>query len=268
MYRWRQGLEMGLSEFKAEYAAVFHPKEYLADYSQLDEEVLFTIRFMVQALRGLPSDLLTLEFGGGPVLYSVATQVPYAREIHFCDFLPANLAEVRCWLNNEPDAFDWTPYFKQVLEEEGMPANSTTIGLRAAAIRCKVNRLSMCDALVEAPLGREVARYDLVVANYCTDVAAATAPEWMRIMRNIGVLVESGGWLLVSVTTGATANTFVTSPDQRSFPCVDLSDEELYRGFITAGCDPQTFRFDRMSVPTGREYSGLTTAIARKSGRP
>lgn len=259
---------MGLSEFKSDYVAVFHPKEYLADYSQLDEEVIFTIRFMVRALRGLPPNLVTLEFGGGPVLYSVATQVPYAREIHFCDFLRANLNEVRSWLNNEPDAFDWTPYFKQVLEEEGRPANPTTIGLRAAAIRRKVGHLSICDALAEAPLGQDVARYDLVVANYCTDVAAATISEWMRIMCNIGSLVEPGGWLLVSVTTGATTNTFVTSPDQRSFPCVDLSDEELYRGFITAGCDPQSFRFDKMPVPAGREYLGLTTAIARKSGRP
>ena len=220
---------MGLSEYKAEYAAVFHPKEYLADYSQLDEEVIFTIRFMVRALRGLPSNLLTLEFGGGPVLYSVATQVPYAREIHFCDFLPANLAEVRSWLNNEPDAFDWTPYFKLVLEEEERPANPTTVRLRAAAIRRKVTRLSICDALAKAPLGEKAARYDLVVANSCTDVAAATVGEWMQVMRNIGTLVEPGGWLLVSVTTGATTNTFVTSPDQRSFPCVDLSAEELPR---------------------------------------
>lgn len=259
---------MGLSESKSKYAAVFHPKEYLADYSQLDEEVIFTIRFMVQALRSLPLNLLTLEFGGGPVLYSVATQVPYAREIHFCDFLPANLNEVQSWLNNEPDAFDWAPYFKLVLEEEGQPANPTTIGLLAAAIRRKVSRLSICDALAKAPLGQEAPRYDLVVANYCTDVAAATVPEWMQIMRSLGSLVEPGGWLLVSVTTGATTNTFVTSPDQRSFPCVDLSHEEFYQGFITAGCDPQTFRFDRMSVPTGREYSGLMTAIVRKLSRP
>jgi hypothetical protein len=255
---------MGLSQFKAEYAAVFHPKEYLADYSQLDEEVIFTIRFMVRALRGLPPNLLTLEFGGGPVLYSVATQAPYAREIHFCDFLPANLNEVQSWLDNEPDAFDWTPYFKLVLEEEGQPANPTTIRLRAAAIRHKVTRLSMCDALAEAPLGQEATRYDLVVANYCTDVAAATVSEWMQIMGNIGTLVAPGGRLLVSVTTGATSNTFVTSPDQRSFPCVDLSDEEFYRGFITAGCDPHTFRFNKLPVPTGREYSGLITAIAHK----
>jgi hypothetical protein len=255
---------MGLCEFKADYAAVFHPKEYLADYSQLDEEVIFTIRFMVQALRGLPPDLLTLEFGGGPVLYSVATQVPYAREIHFCDFLPDNLNEVRSWLNNEPDGFDWTPHFKRVLKEEGKLVNPAAIRRRAADIRRKVTRLSICDALAEAPLGQQPVCYDLVVANYCTDVAAATISEWLQIMRNIGGLVEPGGWLLVSVTTGATTNTFVTGPDQRSFPCVDLSDEVLYRGFITAGCDPHTVRFDRLSVPTGREYSGLTTTIARK----
>lgn len=257
---------MGLTEFKADYEAVFHPKEYLADYSQLDDEVKFTIRFMVRALRGLPPNLLALEFGGGPVLYSVATQVPYAREIHFCDLLPANLNEVRSWLNNEPDAHDWTPYFKLVLEEEGRPANSTTIRLRAAAIRRKVTCLKICDALAESPLGSAAPRYDLVVANSCTDVAAATLPEWLQIMRNISHLVQPGGWLLVSVTTGATTNTFVTSPDQRSFPCVDLSDEDFYRGFLAAGCDPDTFRFDKLVVPSGREYSGLSIAIARKSG--
>jgi len=257
---------MGLSEFKAEYAAVFHPKEYLADYGQLDDEVKFTIRFMVRALRGLPPDLLTLEFGGGPVLYSVATQVPYAREIHFCDFLPANLTEVQNWLDHEADAFDWTSYFELVLKEEGKPANPATIRLRADEIRRKVTRLSICDALAESPLGSTATRYDLVVANNCTDVAAATIPEWMQIMRNISNLVEPGGWLLVSVTTGATANTFITSPDQRSFPCVDLSDEAFYRGFLTAGCDPATFRVDKLAVPTGREYSGLTIAIARKLG--
>jgi hypothetical protein len=262
-----QGFKMGISESKADYAAVFDPKEYLTDYAQLDEEVVFTIRFMVRALRVLPPNSLILEFGGGPVLYAVATTVPHAREIHFCDYLPANLNEIQRWLDDQLDAHDWTPYLNLVLEleEEGRPASPTAIKQRAAAMRRKVTRISICDALAEAPLGQNVPQYELVVANYCTDVAAATVSEWMQIMRNISTLVKPGGWLLVSVTTGATTNTFVNTPDQKSFPCVDLRDEDICQGFLVAGCDPETFRFDKLAVPTGREYSGLVTAMARKS---
>jgi hypothetical protein len=35
---------------------------------------------------------------------------------------------------------------------------------------------------------------------------------------------------------------------------------------LAAACDPDTFRFDKLAVPTGREYSGLSIAIARKVG--
>ncbi len=255
---------MGISESKDEYIAVFDPKEYLDDYGEPDEEGIFTLRFMIKVLRDMPTGLLALEFGGGPVLYSVATLVPRAREIHFCDYLAANLDEVQHWLDGETDAFDWTPYIKLVLEEEGEPATPEAVAQRAADMRRKVTRLSICDALDSAPLGQNAPQYDLVVAHHCTDVAAATVPEWMRIMRNISTLVKPGGWLLVSVTTGASTNTFVNTVDQKSFPCVDLSDEAFYRGFMVAGCDPDTYRFDKLAVPADREYTGLTSAIARK----
>jgi hypothetical protein len=255
---------MGISESRDEYITAFIPKEYLDDYGEPDDEGIFTVRFMITALRDIPTGLLALEFGGGPVLYSVAALVPHAREIHFCDYLAANLDEVRRWLDNKSDAFDWTPYIKLVLEEEGGPTTPGAIAHRAVEMRRKVTHLAVCDALARAPLGQNASQYDLVVAHNCTDVAAATVPEWMQIMRNISTLVRPGGWLLITVTTGAVTNTFVNTPHQKSFPCVDLSDEEIYRGYLVAGYDPDTFRLEKLAIPAGREYSGLSSAIARK----
>ncbi len=255
---------MGTSESKEEYIAAFDTQEYLEDYAQPDQEVLFTIRFMIQVLREMPSDLLALEFGGGPVLYSAATMAPWVREIHFCDYLPANLDAVQRWLDNQADAFDWRPHLKLILEEEGQAATPMAIARRAAELRRKITRLPVCDALASTPLGQSSSQYDLLVAHHCTDVAAATVSEWLQIMRNISSLIAPGGWLLISVTTGASSDTFINTVDQKSFPCVDLSDEEICRGYIAAGCNLDTFRLDKLAVPEGREYSGLTVAIARK----
>ena len=65
---------------------------------------------------------------------------------------------------------------------------------------------------------------------------------------------------LIGVTTGASTNTV----GQKNFPCVDLTDEDIYQGYMAAGYDPDTFRLDKRVLPDGREYSGLTGAIARK----
>ena len=244
-----------------EYIANFEPRIYLAEcYPEPDAEYRFGIRFMIRALRTMPTGLLILEFGGGPTLYTVAVLAPQAREIHFCDYVPANLAEVQRWLDQAADAFDWQPFIELILEEEGQPATSEAIADRIADMRRKVTRLTTCDACASAPLGHNTIEYDLVIARDCTDVAATTVAEWMQIVDNISSLVAPGGWLLISITTGTTINT----EGQKVFSCVDLSDEDIYHGYLNAGYDPDTFYLNKITIPIGREYSGATSAIARK----
>jgi hypothetical protein len=91
-------------------------------------------------------------------------------------------------------------------------------------------------------------------------VAADTVSEWMQIMRNISTLVAPGGWLFISVSTGTTLNTV----GSRVFNCVDLTNEEIHRGYIAAGFDPDSFHLDSATAPAKYEYTGVTHAIARK----
>lgn len=142
---------MAISPTQRQYIAAFDARQYLVDYGQPDDEGRFTIAFLCQVLRQLPSNMVVLEFGGGPTLHTVAALTPAAREIHICDLVPANLDEIRDWLYNEPNAFDWTPYLKLVLDVEGRPDTPADIAHRAADMRRKVTRLLRCDALALAP---------------------------------------------------------------------------------------------------------------------
>jgi hypothetical protein len=248
------------------YAVDFDPREYLNEYYLVEPEIedIFVVEFMVTALRDMPANLLTLEFGGGPTLFAVAALVSQSREIHFCDYVAASLDEVQRWLDKETDTFNWDPYIKLALEKEGKPTTPEAIAERAAEMRRKVTRLTTCDALARAPLGQSAIQYDLVVAQAVTDTAAKSVREWMQIMGNISTLVRPGGWLLISVLTGTSGYII----GQKRFPCVDLSDDEIYRGYMAAGYYPDTFRLEKLDAPGERGYSGVVSVSACKLMRP
>lgn len=253
---------MQISTVGNQYIAAFDPREYLQEcFSEPDDEYRFGIQFLLNTLHKLPRDLFVLEFGAGPALHSVAALAPYAREIHFSDYVPASLLEVQQWLDDTPNAYNWHPFIKIILEKEGINPTPQLIAKRESEMRRKVTRLMRCDAFEQAPLGHNAAHYDLVLAPHCTDVAASTVEEWMQVMENITTLVKPGGWLLVSITTGATLNTV----GRQVFSCVNLSDQDMIYGFVSTGYNPDTLHLDKTSVPFGHEYSGATYAVAQKN---
>lgn len=244
-----------------DYIAAFDPKEYLQEcYDGPDDEHRFNIEFLVEAVRQLPTGLMVLEVGGGPTLHSVAAIAPHAREIHVCDYVPANLAEIRLWLDQQAEAFDWRPFIQVALAKAGLPVTPKAVDRRAAEMRRKVTRLLGCDVLQAAPLGDCAGQYDLVLAPHCTDVAATTLPQWFQVMQNVTTLVKPGGWLFIAVTTGTTHNTV----GARVFDCVDLTNTDISQGYVNAGYDPNTFRLAKIPADRKYEFTGICYALAQK----
>ncbi len=250
------------SDIRDKYRADFDPQKYLNEYYLVEPEAedIFVTQFMVRALRKMPPDMLILEFGGGPTLFAVAALAPQAREIHFCDYLTGNLAEVRRWLNDEPNAFDWTPYIEMALVAEGRSKASELVAFRTAEMRRKITRLIQCDALAEAPLGECQGQYDLVVAQSSTETATASIAEWRQIIGNISTLVLPGGWLLLSLITGAAGY----SVGRHNFPHVNLTEDEIRQTYLSTGYDAQSFYLEKLVAPGGRGYSGVISVTARK----
>ncbi len=260
---------MIINETKVEYAnekefvSAFDPKEYLDEnFHGIDVEDRFSAEFAAKTYTQLGKDQLVLEFGGGPSLFSVASYTQYAREIHFSDYVPESLDEVKKWLKNNPESFNWDNHIKVILTAEGTEPTEEAIRERERQMREKITELFVGDARLKNPIGDHFQLYDFVAAHHCLDVAARDQKEWLQVMKNISSLVRPGGWLAVSITTGTTTY----SVGEKKFKCSDLTSSDVLQGYEVAGFDMDSFRMELMKVPQelGREYFGILAALARK----
>lgn len=246
-----------------DFVSAFDPKDYLQEnFLTPDIEDQFAAHFLAKAFKGFEKNLLVLEFGGGPSLFSVATYAPLAREIHFSDYVPESLNEVQRWIDKKPDAYNWREHIRTILMAEGLFPTDRTILNREALIRRRLTKLMTGDARAKNPIGKTDTQYDLVAAHHCLDVASTNYNEFLEVMDNVTGLVAPGGWLAVSITTGTT----VYSVGEKQFACSNLTMDHVKKAYSRAGYEMNTLIIDTMGVPQNseREYSGIVMALAQK----
>lgn len=223
------------------------------------------LAFFSRAFRGVPADSVLLDFGSGPTIYSLISAAVSVREIHLCDYLDANLAEVGAWLGGDQSAWDWTDFVRTaLLAESGSEDLADKIGVRERHIRKCVTRIMRCDAGQAMPLGESVHPYDVVVTNFCAESATDDTERWRYFMRNISSLVQPGGRLVMTALKGASSY----SVGARFFPAVNIIEEDLRHALIDAGFEPESVSIE--SVPAdrpSRKYQGIMLAIATKRQR-
>ena len=61
-----------------------------------------------------------LNFGAGPTIHAVISASAKFRKIVFAEYTEANKGELRKWIANSQDKFDWSEFFKYVAVLEGM----------------------------------------------------------------------------------------------------------------------------------------------------
>lgn len=241
------------------FQPAFVPIDYLKEYfGTVDDEDLFTARFLTEACNLLPDNLLIHEYGGGPVLTAAISLVTRAREIHFSDYVKASMDELQTWRDARPESFDWGEHIRLALEMEGILPTPEAVSHRESLLRQKMTLLTTCDARSSTPLDGGLSQYDLVSAQHCLDVAANHESEFVQICRNVDTLVRPGGWFLVGVTTG----TSVYTVGGIRFSRANLKAEDLSQAFVALGYD--VLLFDSFSVPQGREYNGIAMCLGRK----
>jgi hypothetical protein len=241
----------------------FNPRAYLQEYyADLGAENSALLQFFVNAYKAIPHNSVLLDFGGGPTIYPLIGAANKVKEIHFCDYLPANLSEILKWLRRKKIAFNWQPFVRATLElENGRPCTPNDITEREEQIRQRITRLSRCDARLDPPLHGPFQKYDVVVSNFCAESATDDRQQWRTFMHNITSLLRPGGKFIISALKGA--NSY--SVGHKVFPAVSIDETDLAWGLMTAGCKPESIHIQ--SVPsdrTSRYYDGLMFAIAEK----
>ena len=101
----------------------FNPQDYLHTYYGVDTSglrpflplILKTLHDFYQSYDATEAKLKILDVGSGPVIAQTISAAPYAAEIVLSDYSEANRAALLQWLNNDPNAFNWTHIIKQIV---------------------------------------------------------------------------------------------------------------------------------------------------------
>jgi hypothetical protein len=246
------------------------PAEYLADYYRdVEPDELATIAFFVEALRRAERDRPVLFFGVGPTLHHVFAAAEVASEIHLGDYLPANLDEIRNWLERRPGAHDWRPFVRYTLQCEGIrhPTEADTAA-REDLTRQRITRLIRVDAGRRRPVDQE---YATVISAYCADSATADRATWELFMRNITGLVQPGGLFV----TAALRHCRSYAVGGKLFPSADVDEDDLSAALQPSFALPATagkalldgqIVVRRVSQGRAHGYAAVILGWARRSG--
>jgi hypothetical protein len=163
------------------------------------------LRFLVNSFANVLPNSLTLDFGGGPTLYTSLVASGKVHNIHYSDYLQANRDEMQKWLRADADAFNWRDTISEVLKFEHKEPSAHNIAVREQLIRKRVTRVLECDVRQPSPVEGVGQDYDLLVSNLCIEAVAKDKAQWRQYLRNATSLLKSGGKLIMSAVQGGSA---------------------------------------------------------------
>ena len=184
----------------------------------VDEEIKHTIHdfavknlhnfFQKKSLSSSTSEFKVLDFGCGPVIANVISAARVATEVVLAEYTEEGRSALRMWLEEDPNAFNWSPYFKYVVQTlEGCTAEAAEE--RKKRLRSIVKGVVHCDVTQQGPpieIGYQ-GPYDVVISCFCITNACKTTDDFLKAVDKLATLVKSNGYLLLcsveSKETGA-----------------------------------------------------------------
>ena len=150
--------------------------------------------------------LKVLDYGCGPVIMNVISTVPFASEIVMADVVPECLDELKKWIQNDPNAFNWGSHFEHVaqkLEGKGKDAARE----REMELRKTIKAVVHCDIFDENPIEKGYeGPYDVVMSNLCIDGACKTIEEFKTALSKLACLLKPAGKLTMYVSSTSDSN--------------------------------------------------------------
>ncbi len=239
----------------------FSPKEYLDEYyseTDWESEGGFLMRFYHGTYSACKPFKSFLELGGGPVLLPLISASQKAESIVFSDFLEENRFEIKKWLENSPEAFNWDEYFRLALQLENSELNDVNLGKIKQRVRSKVKQVIKCDIFSENPLTQVSGQFDCVSVNFCPEAVADNEADFLLAMKNIASLVSGGGKLVMALTR----NTKFFLFGGQKFPAFPVDESYMKRLIGELGFRILDFRSTDVNYDDG--YDGIMAITAEK----
>ena len=207
-----------------------------------------------------------LEFGGGPVITSLISAVPYVNQITFAAYTESERKEIEMWKHGKEGAHDWSSDFKYVVYEvENIVRDDTQWQAREGLLRKRISNIIACDIFCENPLLIEQEPFEIISTSLCLEAACTTFTEYKEAVKKLVRLLKPGGFLLMFIVE---RETFYMVGDKKWF-CRYLTLEQVKEALAEAGTaileaarDPAPI--DQIQNPTVSDYKAVAFVAAQK----
>ena len=222
---------------KQDYVAydLFDPFVYIknryAIVTEWNSHPLKLLHNIFQSYGSTPAGLKVLEFGCGPVPTYQCSAPLHASEIVFAEYAERNRNTLQMWLDNDPNAPDFTALFKYVVQDlEGK--GDDEVQKRQDDLRRLVKGVIPCDILCDPPLlvpGYE-GPYDIIFSSLCLTTACTTREEYSQAIGRVTKYLKPGGKLILQgVRTSGDADYYYYSVGSEQFYALSVTPE--FRSF-------------------------------------
>ena len=162
----------------------------------------FALENLCQFFRDWPQGKFpkVLDYGCGPVIAYDMSAARVASEIVLAEYTKKSCELIKKWLNHDPSAWDWSPYFKHVVETiEGK--SETEAFKREETMRKVIKAVVPCDITKDQPIadGYE-GPYDIVISTLAIESGCQTRADYKAAIKKMFALLNQGGHLLLYVS--------------------------------------------------------------------
>lgn len=145
-----------------------------------------------------------LEFGAGPYIHTMISAAPHVSKIYHTDFLEQCRGEVLLWKNEDPKAYDWSPYFQFVVNTLEDQSGMDAVIERQELLRSKLKDSLFLDMKSSDPLPTYPGSFDIIYTGFCIESIASSLEEYKVIMKRVFNLLNPCGYLVMLVSQGCT----------------------------------------------------------------
>jgi hypothetical protein len=247
------------------YDRLWNPKEYLSHYYSTayvadDDAAIFEhlISFLKQENKTFAK---VIEFGCGPTPHHIFPLVPYLEELHFADYVPENLHEIRSWLEGNSNAHNWDMWVEYILKKEGLDrVTPEEIEQRKQLVRDKSTKLKLGDLRNSHPLS-DNSVYDLVLSFFCADAATNSKSEWRQYMSHLFNLVKPGGEVFIVACDSAERY----DVGEKKFPEANVTKEDFCSVFTNSKFASDSIEIEEIPIAEWADsgFKGIIIAKAR-----
>ena len=174
------------------------PESRLRDFAVDNVHKVFSRLFPQEQEASCQTKIRVLDYGCGPsIAYTIsAAGIPNVSEIVLAEYTARNREAVQQWLDKDPSAFDWSPYFKYVVQTlEGKTEEQ--VAEREERMRSLV-KVVPCDITLDPPIEKGYeGPYDIVISFLCLGSCCNSVDEYCAGVVKLSSMVKPGGLLLI-----------------------------------------------------------------------